>query len=133
MGEDWKKQDRPCAPCPDCGAELYEKFWGNGGWAKTDKATDRTHGADDCVKRLRELLHRDRTGLAEAISRMVKEAAGRMWVTDGRGCYEWDDDRYKEEAGDALRAVIEVGKKALLDSGTIVGEAFGPRALVPQK
>jgi hypothetical protein len=53
MSETWKKQDRPCQPCADCAdcAELYEKFWGNGGWAKTDKATDRAHGPDDCVLR----------------------------------------------------------------------------------
>ena len=53
-----------------------------------------------------------------------------MWVAEGRGCYEWDDDRYKEEAGDALRAVIEIGKKALNDSGKLADEAFHPRLCV---
>jgi len=52
MSEAWRKQDRPCDPCANCGAELYEKFWGNGGWAKTDKATDRAHSELDCVVRL---------------------------------------------------------------------------------
>lgn len=52
MSEAWKKHDRPCPPCADCGAELYEKFWGNGGWAKTDKATDEGHGKRHCVRRL---------------------------------------------------------------------------------
>ena len=52
MSEHWKKQDRECPPCPDCGAELYEKFWGNGGWAKTDKTTDKAHSEEDCVFRL---------------------------------------------------------------------------------
>ncbi len=53
MRDEWQKQDRPCPPCADCGAELYEKFWGNGGWVRTDKATDRMHDATDCVKVLR--------------------------------------------------------------------------------
>ncbi len=53
MSEAWKKHDRPCPPCANCGAELYEKFWGNGGWAKTDKAADKTHHDSDCVKVLK--------------------------------------------------------------------------------
>jgi hypothetical protein len=80
------------------------------------------------VVRVRALIHRDRTGLAEAIERMVKEAAGRLWVTDGRGPYAWDDERYKEEAGRALRAVIEVGRKALSDSDDLADSAFRPEA-----
>jgi hypothetical protein len=54
MSEEWKKHDRPCPPCANCGAELYEKFWGNGGWAKTDKATGESHSESDCIVRLRK-------------------------------------------------------------------------------
>jgi hypothetical protein len=57
MSEAWKKHDRQCPPCRYCGAELYEKFWGNGGWAKTDKATDQAHSDRDCVARLGGLLN----------------------------------------------------------------------------
>ena len=53
MSEAWKKQDRACPPCPDCGTELYEKFWGNGGWMPTEKATERAHGPSACVPKLR--------------------------------------------------------------------------------
>ncbi len=53
MSEHWKKHDRPCPPCADCGAELYEKFWGNGGWAKTEIGTDKMHSSSECVKRLK--------------------------------------------------------------------------------
>jgi hypothetical protein len=53
MSEEWKKHDRPCAPCVDCGAELYEKFWGSGGWARTDKTTDEAHSDSDCVANLK--------------------------------------------------------------------------------
>ena len=57
MSESWKKFDRPCPPCPHCGAELYEKFWGNGGWAKTEVGPDeRMHSEVGCVIRLREII-----------------------------------------------------------------------------
>ncbi len=77
-------------------------------------ALDDEHGASTLmvrrlayeILRVRALIDRDRIGLAEAIGCMVKEASGRTWVADGRGCYEWDDDRYKAEAGEALRTVI---------------------------
>jgi hypothetical protein len=78
--------------------------------------------------RLRGLIDRDRTGLAEAIERMVREAGARMWVTEGRGPYAWDDERYKAEAGAALRAVIEVGRAALQASGDNADAAFRPEA-----
>jgi hypothetical protein len=78
------------------------------------------------VRRVRALIHRDRTGLAAAIDAMVKEAAGRLWVVEGRGSYEWNDDRYRKETGAALRAVIEIGKKALNESGNLADSAFHP-------
>jgi len=53
MSEEWKKHDRPCAPCADCGAMLYETFWGQGGWAKTDKATNKVHSERDCIINLK--------------------------------------------------------------------------------
>lgn len=56
MSEAWKKRDRPCPPCPDCGTELYEAFWGNGGWARTDKLTGKTHHESDCVRVLKVKL-----------------------------------------------------------------------------
>jgi cytochrome c553 len=55
MNEAWNKQDRPCLPCMDCGAELYERFWGGGGWAKTDKVTGKAHSDRDCIVRLKVL------------------------------------------------------------------------------
>ena len=64
MSEEWKKQDRPCPPCPDCGVELYEKFWGNGGWVSTERETadstrpSKAHGPSDCVKVLRDKFTR---------------------------------------------------------------------------
>lgn len=46
-------RDRLRDPCPDCGEELYDKYYGQGGWAPTEIATGRTHHATACVKRLK--------------------------------------------------------------------------------
>jgi hypothetical protein len=48
MSESWKIHDRPCPPCPYCGAELYERFFGNGGWVPSDKSSGYAHG--NCIK-----------------------------------------------------------------------------------
>ena len=56
MSDEWEKQDRECPPCKDCGTEMYEKFWGNGGWAQTEKATKQTHGKETCVAVLKSKL-----------------------------------------------------------------------------
>ena len=94
--------------------------------AQRDAFGQKAHQLQDEVLRVRALIHRYRTGLTEAIERMVKEAAGRLWVAGSRGPYAWDDEKYREEAGTALRAVIEIGKKALGDSGDNADSAFRP-------
>ena len=62
----WKSQDRECPPCSHCGEVLYEKFWGNGGWQRTSKATDQAHGASDCIKRMALELKTTRAIVDEA-------------------------------------------------------------------
>ena len=83
------------------------------------------------VVRLRALIHRDQTGLAAALCDVVKEASARLWVVDGRGAYAWDDDRYRQETGLALRAVIEIAKRALGESGALADSAFHPERPEP--
>lgn len=52
----WEEHDRGSAPCESCGAKLYDKFWGHGGWVKTDLVTGHHHGPEDCVRVLRAAL-----------------------------------------------------------------------------
>lgn len=63
MSDEWKKHDRACSSCHYCGAELYEKFWGNGGWVRTEKATGSAHG--NCVKVVSERMKVLRVALRE--------------------------------------------------------------------
>lgn len=80
---------------------------------------------------LRELVRADRTGTAKALGEIKKYIHGSMWITEGRGPYEWDDERYKAEAGSALRAVLVLADDALLKSGRIVDAAFKPNLPPP--
>lgn len=75
-----------------------------------------------------EALDRDKTGLAAALNAIIKEVDGRLWVTDGRGCYEWDDDRYRAEAGLALRSVKDLAHAALVASGNLARAALESQA-----
>jgi hypothetical protein len=58
MSEELKDRQRP--PCHDCGALLYDKFWGNGGWVPTEQFTGKAHGPEDCVVMLKAQLLAER-------------------------------------------------------------------------
>ena len=64
-------------------------------------------------------IDRDRSGMAKALAAIASEVKSRLWITEGRGPYDWDDDRYKEEAGVCLRAVLVLADDALLASGRL--------------
>lgn len=52
-----------------------------------------------------------------SLVRNIHEAIRRRsWLLDGRGCYEWDDNRYRLEAAYAFEDVDEAIKKALSGS-----------------
>jgi hypothetical protein len=55
--------DRPRDPCPECGEELYDKYYGNAGWAPTERSTGRTHHTNDCVRRLYKELKAKLSGI----------------------------------------------------------------------
>jgi uncharacterized small protein (DUF1192 family) len=76
------------------------------------------------IERLRTALDRDKTGLAGALAEILTLCRGYDWATVGRGPYEWDDDRYRAEFGQALRSIGGVARKALTASGTLANEAL---------
>lgn len=54
-------------------------------------------------------LEADRTKVAECLTAANKTLDSWYWLTEGRGCYEWDDDRYREEfktAGLSIKASL---------------------------
>ena len=80
------------------------------------------------VDGLRNALDRDKTGLAAALAAIVREVNGRAWIQDGRGSYEWDDDRYKQEAYWAFGAVKKIAVEALRASGNLAHAALDARS-----
>lgn len=52
-----------------------------------------------------EALHRDQTGLAQALVEVKRVANAWAWAAESRGSYEWDDDRYQQEFGACLDAI----------------------------
>lgn len=82
---------------------------------------------EEQAKWLLDLIEHDRTGLAAGLVKVKRAIEARGWVLDGRGCYEWDDDRYREEAGIAMREAIKIAETALSESGFRVTEAFENR------
>lgn len=66
---------------------------------------DRDH-AERHVKRLRGVIERDRSRVAEILQKLRSIMSGREWLREpARGSYAWDDARYQKEFGDALDAI----------------------------
>lgn len=92
----------------------------------------RAEKAEAEVRRLRDLINRDRTGLAHALGIVLGIVHGYFWIPLG----EWGSYEYSERSEEALRAEIgrcfeeveETARTALRQSGTRANEAFhGPR------
>jgi hypothetical protein len=62
------------------------------------------------VQELGEQLEFDRTAVAASMTAANKAVDGRHWLTEGRGPYEWDDDRWH---GEFYAAALEI--KAALE------------------
>ncbi len=54
------------------------------------------------IERLQAVNEQDRTAVAEGLQTIFQAIKGREWLRLGRGSYEWDDDRWKDEFGAAL-------------------------------
>lgn len=50
-------------------------------------------------------LERDRSIVAAHTTALFKAIEGRQGLLEGRGSYEWDDDRYRKEFGEALKEI----------------------------
>ena len=55
-------------------------------------------------------IERDRSTLADFLTALNREFESRFWLTEGRGSYEWDDDRYREEFHDAVVSIKKILK-----------------------
>lgn len=74
-------------------------------------AADRAAGVGEGeAGRLMHVIDRDRYVVAHCLGAIERAIDGRVWLLEGRGPYEWDDDRYREEFGDAIKAIREASQ-----------------------
>jgi len=57
------------------------------------------------VNRLQAIIERDRTEVARALVTTRKAIVLHEWLRLGRGSYEYDDDRWRDEFGAALNDI----------------------------
>lgn len=60
------------------------------------------------IERCEQLMHvidRDRYIVAHGVNQIRAAIDGHSWLLEGRGPYEWDDDRYRDEFGDAVNRI----------------------------
>jgi len=71
---------------------------------------------DARIAELEAVIESDRSKLADAVTQIHKVLDGKFWLTEGRGSYTWDDDRYRQEFHDAavdlLAAIKSIEKLA---------------------
>jgi hypothetical protein len=89
------------------------------------------------LKRLRGIIERERSRVADLVTRMEASLAQRQWLLEGRGNYAWDDDGYRKEFAAAVgdvRHVIAVFKpmaRDLSDCPVTADEVAKARAPTP--
>ena len=81
------------------------------------EAAQRENRLRNALRDASAALWRDQTGLTGALTKIIAAVRSRSWLLEGRGAYEWDDVRYKKEAGLAMREAKNIADDALRASG----------------
>jgi hypothetical protein len=63
------------------------------------------------ISELESALMSDATDLWRVTNAIKKEIASREWIMEGRGCYAWDDNKYKDETRLAFEAILKLIKE----------------------
>lgn len=71
----------------------------------TTEAVDQANAVTRELAATQRQIEADRSSIAEITSALKAEIASHWGITEGRGVYEWDDDRYREEFSTALRSI----------------------------
>lgn len=99
--------------------EIWEEAYRDGRRAEYYHQITVISAKDKEIELLKATLHIDQTGLAKGLAAVNKLVDSYWWVTEGRGPYKWNDDRYKDEMRIMLEGVSGIATKALNSSATI--------------
>lgn len=84
--------------------------------------------ATDPLRDARIANERDRTVVARCLNAFDRAVSARGWLTQGRGPYEWDDDRFYAEFGHALdefRKAVEPLRRIGIDMTNVPKDDAG--------
>ena len=89
------------------------------------------------IDRLQAIIERDRTAVARGVRQIRTAITEHEWLRLGRGSYEYDDERWKDEFGDALDAIERAMEPlrlvaANLRDSPIEVEAIAAARAIPQ-
>jgi hypothetical protein len=71
---------------------------------------DLASSLQEATRQTEAALERDRTKVAEVVTAIKQELHSYSWLIEGRGSYEWDDDRWHDEFKRAHEAISEALK-----------------------
>jgi hypothetical protein len=85
------------------------------------------------IERLKKLIDRDKTGLANGLNAVRQVFQGYFWIPAGEwGSYEWNErteKNFREEIGRCFDDAEKIAVDALRASGGLANEAFRPDGL----
>ena len=73
--------------------------------AAVQKACDTIDALREQVRSAQAALEHDRTKVAECVTAIKEALHNYEWLIEGRGSYEWDDDRWHGEFSEACKNI----------------------------
>ena len=70
------------------------------------------------IRELRRALEGDAADLWRVLNAITTELRARWWITESRGSYAWDDDRYRDETRHAFEAIEGILKAVQAPAST---------------
>ena len=89
----------------------------NDALALLDVPATRAREIAEAVKPYKLVIERDRTAVASAVSHLLEVIRGYHWLTEGRGPYAYDDNRWHQEIARAFEAIREAAKPLQIIGG----------------
>ena len=95
------KQKCPSISCTSNRGRISDECY-NCGYSEALSARDKE------VKQLEQALEGDEADFWKVTNAIKREIASHNWITEGRGSYKWNDDRYREETKIVFDAVLKI-------------------------
>jgi peptidyl-tRNA hydrolase len=68
---------------------------------------------------LESVIERDRSIFADCVTAIKKELESYQWLREGRGPYEWDDDKWHQEFAEAYKSIMSALEPAVKLAGDL--------------